>query len=81
MKTAISVPDETFRRVEEFARETGRSRSEIFARAVALYLDHEDRDSLTRRIDSAVDLLGDDESARVAVEAGRARLAETDDEW
>lgn len=80
MKTAISVPDETFRRVDELARETGRSRSEIFARAVALYLDHEDRDSLTRRIDSAVDLLGDDESTRAAVESGRTRLAETD-EW
>ncbi len=34
MKTAISVPDEIFREVEEFAREHNYSRSEIFVLAV-----------------------------------------------
>jgi metal-responsive CopG/Arc/MetJ family transcriptional regulator len=38
MKTAISLPDPLFEAAEQFAQENGLSRSELFARAVQLYL-------------------------------------------
>jgi metal-responsive CopG/Arc/MetJ family transcriptional regulator len=39
VKTAISVPDETFGRVEAAAKRLGVSRSEFFARAAERWLD------------------------------------------
>ena len=38
MKTAISVPDEVFDRAERFARQAGRSRSELYSAAVREYV-------------------------------------------
>ena len=81
MKTAISIPDATFERVEERAAALGMSRSEFFVRAAQKYLEQLDATSLMGRIDAAVELLGADESADTAVAAGRRRLASTDDEW
>jgi hypothetical protein len=79
VKTAISVPDETFERVTRRAKELGMSRSELFTRAAVSYLDDLDGESLTSRIDEAVDLIGVDGDSAAAVQAGRRRLAE--DDW
>jgi len=38
MKTAISIPDPLFEAAEQFAHDNGLSRSELFARAILLYL-------------------------------------------
>jgi metal-responsive CopG/Arc/MetJ family transcriptional regulator len=38
MKTAISLPDPLFAAAEQFAHDNGLSRSELFARAIHLYL-------------------------------------------
>ncbi len=38
IKTAISLPAETFRRAEKIRRKNGRSRSELYAAALELYL-------------------------------------------
>ncbi len=38
MKTAISIPDPLFEAAEQFAHDNGLSRSELFARAIQLYL-------------------------------------------
>ncbi len=38
MKTAISIPDPLFEAAEHFAHANGLSRSELFARAIQLYL-------------------------------------------
>ncbi len=54
MKTAISVPDDTFRRVEDAARRLGVSRSEFFARAAERWLDDLDEDHVTEAINAAV---------------------------
>jgi metal-responsive CopG/Arc/MetJ family transcriptional regulator len=81
VKTAISVPDDTFERVEERAATLGMSRSEFFTRAAQRYLDQLDAESLTARIDAALDLAGDDDSAAFATEVGRRVLARDDDEW
>jgi hypothetical protein len=49
MKTAISVPDDTFQRVELAAKRLGLSRSEFYARAAQSWLDAlDDEDTATR---------------------------------
>jgi metal-responsive CopG/Arc/MetJ family transcriptional regulator len=81
MKTAISVPDDTFEEVERRATALGMSRSEFFTRAAQRYLEQLDAQSLAARIDAAIELVGIDTSAQAAVIAGRRRLAADDDEW
>jgi metal-responsive CopG/Arc/MetJ family transcriptional regulator len=56
VKTAISIPDDTFARAEEHAAALGMSRSEFFTRAVRHYMDHLDARALTERINTAVDV-------------------------
>ncbi|MGL4178181.1 MAG: ribbon-helix-helix protein, CopG family [Dermatophilaceae bacterium] len=82
MKTAISVPDETFERASRRASDLGMSRSEFFARAARHYLDELDVQSLTGRIDAALEhAVLPEESSADAVAAGHHLLAATDDEW
>lgn len=61
MKTAISVPDEIFDRVERLAKRLGVSRSEFFARAAAYWADELESSDLTAAIDNAIDAGGDDD--------------------
>jgi metal-responsive CopG/Arc/MetJ family transcriptional regulator len=79
MKTAISLPDDTYEQATRQAAELGISRSEFFARAARRYLDDLAEESLTQQIDEALDAAGTDDSAAVAVAAGRDRLASEDD--
>ncbi|HET7385038.1 MAG TPA: hypothetical protein VFJ19_00065 [Nocardioidaceae bacterium] len=82
MKTAISMPDETYQRASQRATDLGMSRSEFFARAAQHYLDELDAQSLTGQIDDALTRLGiADESTTDAVAAGHRLLAAADDEW
>lgn len=82
MKTAISLPDETFDRVSRRAAELGMSRSEFFARAAQRYLDQLDAESLTSQIDGALDALADtDQTQDAAVAVGRRVLADEDNDW
>jgi metal-responsive CopG/Arc/MetJ family transcriptional regulator len=60
MKTAISLPDETFDRVERAASRLGVSRSEFFARAAERWLDALDDDQTTVAINTAIEGLPDD---------------------
>lgn len=78
MKTAISVPDETFKQAERQATALGMSRSEFYSRAAQRYLEHLEAESLTGRINAAMELIGPDDSGQAAVAAGRRRLAESD---
>ncbi len=81
MKTAISVPDETFDRAERRAGDLGVSRSEFFSRAAQRYLDELDARSLTGQIDSALEHLGTPDEMAAVVAAGYRVLAAADDEW
>ncbi len=82
MKTAISLPDETFQRASRRASDLGMSRSEFFARAAQRYLDELDRESLIGQIDSALARVGGtDESQEVAVAGGHRIMAAVDDDW
>lgn len=82
MKTAISVPDETYHRASRRAGDLGMSRSEFFVRAAQRYLDELDAQSLTNQIDDALTRLDEpDDATENAVALGRNLLAGTDDEW
>ena len=82
MKTAISVPDETFERASQAAADLGMSRSELFSRAAERYLDELQTQSLTTDIDAALAHIdGVDESQVDAVSAGHRVLEASDDEW
>ncbi len=80
VKTAISVPDDTFEQASKQAAELGISRSEFFARAARRYLDELASRSLTEQVNDALLAAGSDDSAAAAAEAGRQRLA-AGDEW
>ncbi len=80
MKTAISVPDDTFEQVTRQAAELGISRSEFFARAARRYLDELASRSLTQQVNDALHAAADDDSAAAAVQAGRDLLA-TGEDW
>lgn len=82
MRTVISISDGTFERATRAATALGITRSEFFERAAERYLDAISRESLTRKINEAIDLIGTtDTSNRDAVDAGRGRLMHTSDEW
>jgi hypothetical protein len=80
VKTAISVPDDTFEAATKRAQKLGMSRSEFFSLAARRYLDELDRESVTQQVDEALRAAGGDESATAAVAAGRRRLS-TGEDW
>jgi predicted DNA-binding protein len=70
MKTAISLPNETFERVEAAAKRLGVSRSEFFARAAERWLDDLDDRQTTEAINQAIaDLPGDTDFTEAAARA------------
>lgn len=58
MKTAVSVPDDLFARVDRLARRSRRSRSEVYSAALREYVARHAPDEVTEALD------------RVAAEAG-----------
>jgi metal-responsive CopG/Arc/MetJ family transcriptional regulator len=79
MKTAISVPDDTFEQATRQAAELGISRSEFFARAARRYLDELASRSLTQQVNDALRVAGSDDSAAIAARVGRELLAAGED--
>jgi metal-responsive CopG/Arc/MetJ family transcriptional regulator len=70
MKTAISLPDTTFQRVNHAAKRLGVSRSEFFARAAERWLDTLDDDGTTEAIDRVIVGLAVDHAFTDAAAAG-----------
>ena len=52
MKTAVSIPDDLFRRAEAAARRLRVSRSQLYAKALAELLSRQQRDAITDRLNS-----------------------------
>jgi len=48
MKTAISIPDPIFQAADGFAHRLGISRSELYAKAIAEYMDTHKNQNVTR---------------------------------
>jgi metal-responsive CopG/Arc/MetJ family transcriptional regulator len=80
VKTAISIPDATFERVERQARELGVSRSEFYTRAAERWLDALDDEHATEQIDRALLAAGEDPE-RAFLDRAAARLADPSEAW
>ena len=73
MKTAISLPDATFERIERAAKKLGVSRSEFFARAAERWLDDLEDEGATDAINRAIADVPEDTEFTVAAAAALAR--------
>jgi metal-responsive CopG/Arc/MetJ family transcriptional regulator len=78
MKTAVSIPDEVFEKVERLARRAHKSRSEVFSAALREYVARHAPDEITEAIDAVLDRVGQGSDPFVAV-AARRTLKNT--EW
>jgi metal-responsive CopG/Arc/MetJ family transcriptional regulator len=71
MKTAVSIPDDVFEKVERLARRAGRSRSEVFAAALAEYVARHAPDEVTEAMDRVCADIGDQEGGFVSAASYR----------
>ncbi len=71
MKTAVSIPDDVFEKVERFAQSAKRSRSEVFSAALREYIARHSADEVTEAINRTVDEIGDQRDEFVAAAARR----------
>ena len=78
MKTAISISDDVFRKAEQFARRKKKSRSEVYAEAIAEYLARHDTDAITDAINRTLREVGQSVEPFVR-EVGRRTLKRN--EW
>jgi metal-responsive CopG/Arc/MetJ family transcriptional regulator len=78
MKTAVSVPDDIFERVERLARGARKSRSEVYSAALREYVARHALDEVTEALDRVVESVGDTADPFLA-EAGHRILEST--EW
>jgi predicted transcriptional regulator len=80
MKTAVSVPDELFAKVERLVERSRRSRSEVYSAALREYVSRHAPDEITERLDRAIEDLGETpDEDRFVDAAGRRVLGST--EW
>ncbi len=56
MKTAISIPDSIFQAAEGFAHRLGISRSELYSKAVAEYMDSHKNQNVTQSLNKIYDI-------------------------
>ena len=58
MKTAVSIPDDVFRKAEHLARRMKKSRSELFSNALSEYLARHASDQVTNAMDEVCEDIG-----------------------
>jgi len=78
MKTAVSLPDKLFRAAERQARRTKKSRSQLYADALAEYLIRHAPDEVTEAMNRVVEQL-DEPTDRFVSQAARRILERS--EW
>ena len=61
MKTAVSIPEDVYRRAERLARRTSKSRSRLYSEALREYVERHAEDEVTEAMN------------RVCAEAGRSK--------
>jgi metal-responsive CopG/Arc/MetJ family transcriptional regulator len=72
MKTAVSIPDDLFRRADEYASRAGKSRSELYREALADYLARRDPQAVTAALNSVADEMSRDRAGFIGEAARRA---------
>jgi len=79
MKTAVSLPDRLYREAEGYAKRTRKSRSQLYAEALAEYLARHAPDEVTEAMNGVVDELGAAAPDSFVRRAGRRVLGNV--EW
>lgn len=79
MKTAVSLPDRVYRDAERHAKRTRKSRSQLYAEALAEYLARHAPDQVTEDMNSVIEQLGEAGRDRFVSRATRRVLASM--EW
>lgn len=78
MKTAISLPDDLFDDADRLARRLGKSRSQLYAEAVAEYVARHDPSTVTDAMNAVINELGPARDPAIEA-AARATLERS--EW
>jgi hypothetical protein len=78
MKTAVSIPDEVFKRAERLAHRMKKSRSQLFSHALEEYVARHAPDQVTEAMDQVCAELG---AAPDPFVAGAAAKVLEDSEW
>jgi metal-responsive CopG/Arc/MetJ family transcriptional regulator len=78
MKTAVSIPDDVYKRAEEFAQRNKISRSSLYAVAVAVYVQQHFSDDITRKLN---DVYSSSENALDPVLDKMQMLSLDKEEW
>ena len=73
MKTAISLPDDLFEAADRLAARLGRSRSELYATAVAEYLERHKFQGVTERLDAVYEARPEDSQLDPVLDALQLR--------
>lgn len=71
MKTAVSIPDDIFERAERLAERERRSRSDVYAAALAEYVARHAHDEVTDAMNRVWDEVGEHDDAFLAAAARR----------
>ena len=71
MKTAVSIPDEIFEKVERLAERERRSRSEVYSAALGEYVARHAPDEVTDAMNRVWDQVGSEPDEFLAVAARR----------
>ena len=74
MKTAISLPDDVFKEAERFAHRSRKTRSQLYAEAIAEYLARHAPDDITERMNRVCDRIETAQDSFV-IEAARKLLS------
>jgi metal-responsive CopG/Arc/MetJ family transcriptional regulator len=79
MKTAVSIPEDVFKRAEQLARRTKKSRSQLFSDAVREYVARHAGDDVTEAMNRVCQNLDDESEHDFATTAARRTLQRN--EW
>jgi metal-responsive CopG/Arc/MetJ family transcriptional regulator len=79
MKTAISLPDDVFYGAERYAKRVRKSRSQLYAEALAEYLARHAPEEVTEDMNAVVEQLADRSPDRFVAAAAQRILTRT--EW
>jgi metal-responsive CopG/Arc/MetJ family transcriptional regulator len=71
MKTAVSIPDDVFKKAERLARRMKKSRSELFSNALAEYVARHAPDHVTEAMNQVCAEVGVEIDAFTSAAAGR----------
>ena len=78
MKTAVSIPDDLFRRADALASRLGKSRSELYREALADYVARREPGAVTAALNQLADAIAQDRAGFIS-DAARRTLERS--EW